>query len=173
MHSVTLIYTRFGSFPRKNFNLFRFQPGIVRVSQSSRYYVHEERTGNLYRSERRKVGQWPDSRCHGCGCMCTGQKSGTAIDAPNMQPVLHSVLDFCQKLAYFLFSRRKKSRKKKKGTHIGINMGALCEWTRLFSVVVRSNFFGSFEIKRDGQKRMIFFVGIKFWFEANDLFKRI
>lgn len=40
-------------------------------------------------------------------------------------------------------------------------MGALCEWTRLFSVV-RSNFFGSFEIKRDGQKRMIFFVGIKF-----------
>lgn len=89
--------------------------GIVRVSQSSRYYVHEERTGNLYRSERRKVGQWPDSRCHGCGCMCTGQKSGTAIDAPNVQPVLHSVLDFCQKLAgifFFLDGRRVGKRRR-------------------------------------------------------------
>lgn len=136
--------------------------GIVRVSQSSRYYVHEERTGNLYRSERRKVGQWPDSRCHGCGCMCTGQKSGTAIDAEcaTSTPLCLGFLPKAR--GYFLFSRRKKSRKKEKGTHIEINMGALCEWTRLFSAVVRSNFFGSFEMKRDGQKRMIFFVGIKF-----------
>lgn len=108
--------------------------------------MHEERTGNLYRSERRKVGQWPDSRCHGCGCMCTGQKSGTAIDVPNVQPVLHSVLDFCQKLAgiFFFFDERRVG-KKEKGTHIEINMGALCEWTRLFPAVARSNFFDSFE----------------------------
>lgn len=41
--------------------------------------LRARRRGNLYCSERRKLGQWPDSWCHGCSCMCT-EESGTAID---------------------------------------------------------------------------------------------
>ena len=76
-----------------------------------------ERRGNLYCSERRKVGQWPDSWCHGCSCMCTDQSGTLAIvthththththTIANVQPVLHLFqvrsLDLCQKLAAIL-----------------------------------------------------------------------
>lgn len=124
--------------------------GIVQVSQRVGY-VHEERRGNLYCSERRKVGQWPDSWCHGCSCMCTDQ-SGTAIDTPNVQPVLH-----CSSLSWIfakssrtssvslLFvgcvkgavGKKKEERKKEKRNETWKHVGLICaryasaQWTRL------------------------------------------
>lgn len=129
--------------------------------------MHEERRGNLYCSERRKVGQWPDSWCHGCSCMCTDQ-SGTAIDTPNVQPVLH-----CSSLSWIfakssracsvslLFvgcvkgavgkKRKKEKREKERNVETRrINMRALCERTvdssgsSAFLALIRSTFFGSF-----------------------------